>query len=110
MDIKKLNTLKSIAVITTIAVAVSAIGGAVAYVYSQIRPSIQVNSVDYDKGIANITVKGKQKILYANSTLDCGNSWGIRFGTLVNQAGVPVINRLELVKNGNVVETLKTRF
>lgn len=109
MDIRKIDKLKAIATITAIAVAVSAIGGAIAYVYSQIRPKITVNDVDFNNGIANLSVKGKTKILYANSTLDCGNGWGVRFGTIFNKDGIPTINRLELVKNNNVVETLKTK-
>ena len=106
MTIDKANSIKAITMIAAIAAAVTAIGGAVAYIWAQIRPNVEVLEVNYKDGTAHVMVKGKHKTVYANSTLDCGGGWGIRFGTFTNAQNQLIINRLELVRNNAVAETL----
>lgn len=87
----KLNKLA--AVLTTIGV----IGGAWYYYRTVLwMPVLNVVSVDWDKGIAQVRV-GTTKVytLYKNQTLAIGGDFGIRFSGDTDDS----ISRIELYKN-----------
>ena len=109
MTVDVASHIKKLSTIASIAVAISAIGAATVFILSNIKPKIKVDSVDYANGVASLIINGKSKNLYANSTLNCGNGWGVRFGFMVNQNGQQVNNRIELTKNNIVYETLNVR-
>lgn len=56
------------------------------------RPDVQLVSVDYDKKIATFKILGKERVLYAGSTIGAGFGWGVRFSGEDE-------SRIELVKN-----------
>ena len=73
-----------------------AIGGGVVFFLNNIwKPTIVLDTVDYDNGIALITANGKQQTLHSGSTNSVGNGWGIRFN--VDTENKP--DRIELVKD-----------
>ena len=83
-----------------------AIGGGVVFFLNNIwKPTIVINSVDYENGIASITANGKQQTLLSGSTNSVGNGWGIRFNDGID--GKP--DRIEVVKDLLTRSTLDTK-
>lgn len=71
------------------------------------KPKVQVLSVDFQNGIAQINVNGKEKTLYENSTMAAGASWGIRFAK--DGKSDKDANRIELVKNDLVEDIISVK-
>lgn len=94
MEIKKyLGRLNTIIIVFG---AIGAIAGVYAFYKSELwHPTIEVITVDYNKGEADLKVNGKVKKLYSNSVLCAGGVWGIRFN---GDANSTVFNRIEIVK------------
>ena len=92
--------------------AISTAALAVVNVYSFYRnniwhPKIVVNNVDYENGIANLTINGKRFILRGDSLFLIDFDWGIKFGYTYLPSGVRVYDRIEITKRGMVHEVLR---
>lgn len=99
-----LSVLNTAIVIFT---AASVAGGAYWFYKNNLwRPKVSVINADYDKGVADISVNGQTKRLYVNSTLWAGGDWGIRFGSITLSNGNQYPNRIELVRNALVFDTI----
>ena len=102
--------VKILSTVAIIATSVLALAGAHAYYKNFIwRPKVYVLSVDFDAGIATLTVNGKNRILYGNATIYAGAEWGVRFGTINNNENITTYDTLEIVRKGLVMDTLKIR-
>lgn len=87
--------------------AITIIGGAYSYYLNNIwKPDVQIDTLDFDKGIAIVRVGKKSITVFGDSTflIKSAGNWGIRFGTSKYNNKY---DRLELIKNGMVVEYLK---
>lgn len=87
--------------------AVTVIGGAYTYYLNNIwKPKVEVDSIDFRNGLANVRVGNTEYTIYGDATFLINNfgDWGIRFGTSKNTSGY---DRLELTKKNMVVEYLK---
>jgi hypothetical protein len=92
--------------------AVSAAVLAVVNAYSFYRnniwsPKIVVNSVDFDNGIAKLTINGRPFVLRGDSLFLIDFDWGIRFGFTLLPSGVRVYDRIEVTKRGMTHEVLR---
>lgn len=95
--------------IASIVVAITGLaGGWTWYLNHFYKPTVVVDSVDFQNGSAKITSGGKKIDIYGNATFQLTNfgDWGVRFGTTQIE-GKTVYNRLELTKNSLVVEYLE---
>jgi hypothetical protein len=69
-------------------------------------PKVVVDNVDFDNGVANLTIGGRKFVLRGDSTYLISNDWGIRFGyTYIN--GNRSYDRIELTKRGMVEKVIK---
>lgn len=92
--------------------ALTVIAGAYTYYLNNLwKPTIEVVSVDFSKGVAEIKIGDKTIFIYGDATflIDSFGDWGIRFGTSLSHASAynKEYERLELTKKGMVVEYLK---
>lgn len=88
--------------------AVTVIGGAYTYYLNNIwKPKVDVESVDFNKGLAVVSVGGRRINVYGDATfmVNTFGDWGIRFGT--SKGNIGGYDRLELTKKNMVVEYLK---
>lgn len=93
--------------IAAIVGAVTVIGGAYSYYLNNIwKPKVQIDSVDFEKGLASVRVGNTEYTIFGDATFLINNfgEWGIRFGTSKTRPGY---DRLELTKRMMVVEYLK---
>lgn len=98
---KQLGTLGRVAAIV---LAVTAIGGGIAFYRNNIwRPRVNVSNVDWNNQTADVLIGSKQKKLYGNSVLSAGGKWGVRFGYT---NGIP--DRIELIQDDLVYHVLET--
>ncbi len=98
--------IKVLSTITTIALAILAIGNVYSFYRNSIwKPNVSVVSFDFDKANAVISIGGTNCMLYGNSTLNAGGDWGVRFGTVGLDAGEGY-DTIELVKNEMVFDIL----
>jgi hypothetical protein len=72
-------------------------------------PEIKVDSVDYDKGVANLTINGKPFILRGESSYLIAYDWGIKFGTSIQPNGQRFFDRIEILKRGLVHKILRNK-
>ena len=112
MEIAKLsNATNTIIKIAAVVAAISAIAGGYSFYLNNIWiPTVKVNDVDYEKGIANITYKNvigqtNNVTIYGNATFILDGQWGIRFGTTTTDKGTDY-DRLEITKVGMVYNYL----
>ncbi len=91
--------------IVSIAVAVTAIVNAWdIYKHYVFKPKVKIIEVDYKNGRAIIEVNGKRHKLLYGSPFYVGDYWSVQMKTKENDK----INRIELLKQGNVKEYLTT--
>ena len=106
---KKLGTFFSIQRILQIAAfagAVAAIGGGWLWYQNYIwKPSIVIKSVDYNNGVAEVIINGKNIVLLGDATISARGSWAVRFGSNYTN-GAYRYDRIELTRNGNVIDYL----
>lgn len=108
MGTLKERTLQTFASIASFAIGVSAVAGIYALYRNNIwRPSVTINNVDWDQGIAGVTINGNTNTLYAGSDLAAGASWAIRFAQSATQS--TGYGRIELIKNSDVYDYLAQR-
>lgn len=103
--------VKIIITIGAIAVAASAIANIIS-IYPNLRPpKISIKKVDYETGYCQLTINGKERELFGNSTLNAGGDWGVRFGTKLVSANSSIYNydAIELVKNEKVQEIISKK-
>ena len=72
-------------------------------------PTIRVDSIDYNKGIANLTINGKPFILRGESSYLIAYDWGVRFGTSIQPNGKRYFDRIEVLKRNLVHKVLKSK-
>ena len=92
--------------------AISTAALAVVNVYSFYRnniwhPKIVVNKVDFDNGVANLTINGKRFVLRGDSLFLIDFDWGIKFGFTYLPSGIRDYDRIEVTKRGMVHEVLR---
>ena len=88
--------------------AITVFGGAYSFYLNNIwKPKVEIESVDFEKGLALVRVGDTQYTIYGDATFLINNfgEWGIRFGTSRNRTSG--YDRLELTKRMMVVEYLK---
>jgi len=95
---------KLIAVFGPIAIL---IGGGVWYMNNVWRPKVTLTTVDYEKQTATLNINGKDRVLYAGSTVSAGFGWGVRFGN--SSYLEEKYDRIEVVKNDLVHKTLNVK-
>ncbi len=90
----------------TIATGLAAVGTVIFLYYSNIwKPSVTLVNTDYDLGVAQLIVNGKDVTLYENEKFACGWGWDVEFGTDFQNN----MQRVQLVKNSNVYQVLHIR-
>jgi len=97
-------TFRIIVEVAAVAGAIVALGGAFTWYKNNFwTPIIIVNSVDYDNGVANLTVNGTPMQLLGDTSYSAGGNWAVQFG-IVYVNGKLQYDRIELTKFGNVVK------
>jgi hypothetical protein len=77
------------------------------YINNVWHPKIEVKSVDYQKGIADLIVNGKPLILKGDSSYLIAQDWGIKFGYTFKGNGARVYDRIEVLKKGMVHSVIR---
>lgn len=72
-------------------------------------PTIKVDSVDYEKGVANLTIDGKPFVLRGDSAYLIAYDWGIKFGSSYDAKGNRYFDRIEILKRGLVHKILRNK-
>jgi hypothetical protein len=96
--LQKIETgIKPLVRVGAIFSVIAAVGIGVMFVMDKFwKPTIQILTVDYAKGLATLRVNGKERVLYQGSILFAGWNWGVQF----SGDGTESPERLELVKDG----------
>ena len=108
VDVKtvKVKLSEGNATLLKIAAVVGAItviaGGYNFYLSNFWKPSVVVDSVDFERGIASLTVGKKKVDIYGDALFQVGGDWGIKFGQTNGR-----YDSLQLTKKNMVVEYLK---
>ena len=93
--------------IATLSVAIIAIVNVVTFYKNNIsKPTVEVKDKDFEKGIANLKINGKDFVLRGDSSYLIDGDWGIRFGTTFNKTSNTNYNRIELLKRGMVYKII----
>ena len=98
------TTQKIIEIAAVIGAITVIIGGYSFYINNFWKPKVQIVSVDFTKGTAEVKVGTSVIDIYGDALfqVSSGGNWGIKFGSTNG-----VYDSLELTKNGMVVEYLK---
>jgi hypothetical protein len=72
-------------------------------------PTVKVDSIDYNKGIAYLTINGKPFVLRGESSYLIAYDWGVRFGTSIQPNGKRYFDRIEVLKRNLVHKVLKSK-
>lgn len=70
------------------------------------RPKVTVLDVDFVNAVCHLTINGEAMTLYGSSVVNAGGSWGIQFGTTLNNSGNQQYDTVELINNNMVYEYL----
>jgi len=92
--------------------AISTAALAVVNIYSFYRnniwnPKIVVDSIDYENGVAKLTINGRPFVLRGDSLFLIDFDWGIKFGFTYLPSGIRVYDRIEVTKRGMVHEVIR---
>lgn len=82
-------------------------GGYTWYLNNVWKPHIEVISVDFENGKAQLKHRSKLIELEGDAVYWINADWGLRLGVLINDNGTPSYDRVDLLKKGMVVEYLK---
>lgn len=94
--------------LAAISTAILAVVNAYSFYRNNIwHPKIVVNNVDYENGIANLTINGKRFVLRGDSLFLIDFDWGIKFGYTYLPSGVRVYDRIEITQRGMVREVIR---
>jgi len=106
----KIRLSKTNEVIIKIAAIVGAVtiiaGGYTWWLNNIWKPKIEVLSVDFNKGKAQLKHKNKIIDLDGDSIFWINADWGVKLGSILGNSGA-YYDRVELLKKGMVVEYLK---
>lgn len=70
------------------------------------HPKIEVKSIDYKNGVANLVINGKPFILRGDSSYLINNDWGIKFGFTQKASGARLYDRIEVLKRNMVHQVI----
>ena len=101
------KTNKTIISIAAIIGAITVIAGGYSYYLNNFWiPTIEVVSIDFINGVAQVKHRGKVINIYGDAIFNISNSsnWGVKFGVKKGN-----YESLQLVKNGMVVQYLKNK-
>jgi hypothetical protein len=70
------------------------------------EPQVDILSVKYSEGLANLSVNGKPFLLKGDSSYLISDEWGIKFGFTYTRDGKRIYDRIELLKRGMVKKVL----
>ena len=106
----KINLSKTSDRILKVAAVVGAItviaGGYTWYLNNIWKPKVEVLSVDFTNGVAEIKYDDKIIDLEGDAIYWINADWGVRFGSIIINGKIQY-DRVELLKKGMVVEYLK---
>lgn len=107
-DIKQVKTsVRFIGGLITFFGIVTAAGAAwIFYKDNFWKPTVTIISFDLDNGTAVVSINGTQTTLYNTSAVHAGGDWGVRLGGEIERNGQMYYDRIELVKNNLVYDTL----
>jgi len=71
------------------------------------KPKVQVLSVDYPNGVAEVVIDGSPAKLKGDSTYMISNDWGIKLGYTYNMGNTRKYDRVEVLRNGMVVKIVR---
>lgn len=71
------------------------------------HPKVEVKSVDFKRGIADLVINGKPKTIRGDSAYVVGQDWGIKFGYTFKGNGKRVYDRIEILKKGQVDSVIR---
>ena len=71
------------------------------------HPKIEVKSVDFKNGVANLVINGKPFVLKGDSSYLIAFDWGIKFGFNPKADGSRVYDRIEVLKRGLVHQVIR---
>lgn len=71
------------------------------------KPKIVVNDVDFQKGVANLTINNRPFVLRGDSAYLIAYDWGVRFGFTPTPDGKRVYDRIEVIKRNMVQKVIK---
>ena len=71
------------------------------------HPRIEIISIDYANGVANLKINGKEFVLRGDSTYIISYDWGIRFGYTFLANGVRMYDRIEVTKRNMVHQIIR---
>jgi hypothetical protein len=71
------------------------------------KPKVNVKSVDFKKGIAELEINGKPFVLRGDSSYLIAFDWGIKFGTTFKPNGVRAYDRIEILKRNLVQKVVR---
>jgi hypothetical protein len=91
-----------------ISAAVVAITNVYAFYRNNIwQPKVEVKSVDFKKGVAELIINGKPITIKGDSSYLIRGVWGVKFGYTFKGNGQRVYDRIEILKNGLVHGVIK---
>lgn len=99
------NIIKASSIVGAIIVLAS---GYTFYKNNLWKPKIKIESLDFENGFAMMIINGQRVKIYGDSTFNVGGDWGVRLGQTY-QEGENMYDRVELLKNGMVVDYLKVK-
>jgi hypothetical protein len=71
------------------------------------HPKIIVQSVDFNKGVAELLINNKPFILRGDSSYLIGYDWGIKFGSIKKPDGTTKYDRIEVLKRNLVEQVIR---
>jgi len=71
------------------------------------HPKIIVQSVDFNKGVAQLLINGKPFVLRGDSSYLIGFDWGIKFGVITSPNGTKKYDRIEVLKRNLVEQVIR---
>lgn len=106
----KIKFTKTNDIIIKVAAIIGAItiiaGGYTFYLNNLWKPKVEVVTVDFKQGIAQIKFQGKTFEIFGDANFYLGGDWSVRLGS-TSLSGGSQYDRIELQKKNMVVEYLK---
>lgn len=72
------------------------------------HPKVEINSIDWERGIADLEVNGKQRTLFGDTELAGGWGWGFRFAKPPDDKS-PGYDRIELVRGNQIYHIIEKK-
>jgi len=71
------------------------------------KPKVNVKSVDFSNGVANLEINDKPFVLKGDSSYLIAYDWGIKFGYTLKSDGRRVYDRIEILKRNMVQKVIR---